>query len=43
MSLYFQSLNDTFNEKFGYEAGMSLDDIPFRSAKAIAEMESEKT
>jgi len=43
LSLYFQSLNDAFKEKFGYEAGISLDDIPFRSAKAIAEMESEKT
>ena len=43
LSLYFQSLNEAFKEKFGYEAGMSLDDIPFRSAKAIAEMESEKT
>jgi len=43
LSLYFQSLNDVFKEKFGYDAGMSLDDIPFRSAKAIAEMELEKT
>ncbi len=43
LSLYFQSLNESFKEKFGYEAGMSLDDIPFRSAKAIAEMELEKT
>ena len=43
LSLYFQSLNEAFKEKFGYEAGMSLDDIPFRSGKAIAEMESEKT
>jgi formate dehydrogenase subunit beta len=43
LSLYFQSLNDTFKEKFKYEAGMSLDDIPFRSGKAIAEMELEKT
>ncbi|MFW9943341.1 MAG: Coenzyme F420 hydrogenase/dehydrogenase, beta subunit C-terminal domain, partial [Candidatus Thorarchaeota archaeon] len=43
LSLYFQSLNDAFKEKFGYEAGMSLDDIPFRSGKAIAEMELEKT
>ena len=43
LSLYFQSLNDAFKEKFGYEAGMSLEDIPFRSAKAIAEMESENT
>ena len=43
LSLYFQSLNEAFKEKFGYEAGMSLDDIPFRSAKAIAEMELEKT
>jgi len=43
LSLYFQSLNEAFKEKFGYEAGMALDDIPFRSAKAIAEMELEKT
>jgi formate dehydrogenase subunit beta len=43
LSLYFQSLNDTFKEKFKYEAGMSLDDIPFRSGKAIAEMDLEKT
>ena len=43
LSLYFQSLNDAFREKFGYEAGMSLEDIPFRSAKAISEMELEKT
>ncbi|MFX0030474.1 MAG: Coenzyme F420 hydrogenase/dehydrogenase, beta subunit C-terminal domain [Candidatus Hermodarchaeota archaeon] len=43
LSLYFQSLNDAFKEKFGYEAGMSLDDIPFRSGKAISEMELEKT
>lgn len=43
LSLYFQSLNESFKKKFGYEAGMSLDDIPFRSAKAIAEMELEKT
>lgn len=42
LSLYFQSLNDAFKEKFGYEAGMSLDDTPFRSAKAIGEMELEK-
>ena len=43
LSLYFQSLNETFKDKFKYEAGMSLDDIPFRSGKAIAEMELEKT
>jgi formate dehydrogenase subunit beta len=43
LSLYFQSLNEVFKEKFDYEAGISLDDIPFRSAKAIAEMESENT
>lgn len=43
LSLYFQSLNEAFKEKFGYEAGMSLEDIPFRSGKAIAEMELEKT
>ncbi|MFW9894238.1 MAG: Coenzyme F420 hydrogenase/dehydrogenase, beta subunit C-terminal domain [Candidatus Thorarchaeota archaeon] len=43
LSLYFQSLNEAFKEKFNYEAGMSLEDIPFRSGKAIAEMELEKT
>jgi hypothetical protein len=43
LSLYFQSLNETFKEKFGYEAGMSLEDIPFRSGKAISQMELEKT
>ncbi|MFX1281080.1 MAG: Coenzyme F420 hydrogenase/dehydrogenase, beta subunit C-terminal domain [Promethearchaeota archaeon] len=43
LSLYFQSLNEAFKEKFGYEAGMSLEDIPFRSGKAIAEMKLEKT
>ena len=43
LSLYFQSLSEAFKEKFGYEAGMSIDDIPFRSAKAIAEMEAENT
>ncbi len=42
LSLYFQSLNEAFKEKFNYEAGMSLEDIPFRSGKAIAEMELEK-
>ncbi|MFW9879685.1 MAG: Coenzyme F420 hydrogenase/dehydrogenase, beta subunit C-terminal domain [Candidatus Thorarchaeota archaeon] len=43
LSLYFQSLNEAFKEKFDYEAGMSLEDIPFRSGKAISEMELEKT
>jgi formate dehydrogenase subunit beta len=43
LSLYFQSLNDSFKEKFKYSAGESLEDIPFRSGKAIREMESEKT
>jgi formate dehydrogenase subunit beta len=43
LSLYFQSLNEVFKEKFGYEAGMSLEDIPFRSGKAISQMELEKT
>jgi formate dehydrogenase subunit beta len=43
LSLYFQSLNEAFKKKFKYEAGMSLDDIPFRSGKAIAKMELEKT
>jgi len=36
-------LGDAFKEKFGYEAGMSIDDTPFRSTKAIAEMEAENT
>ncbi|MHA1293764.1 MAG: Coenzyme F420 hydrogenase/dehydrogenase, beta subunit C-terminal domain [Promethearchaeota archaeon] len=39
LSLYFQSLNETFKEKFNYESGLSIDDIPFRSGKAIAKME----
>ena len=43
LSLYFQSLNESFKEKFSYEAGMSLEDIPFRSGKAISQMELEKT
>lgn len=43
LSLYFQSLNEAFKEKFSYEAGMSLEDIPFRSGKAISQMELEKT
>lgn len=43
LSLYFQSLSEAFKEKFGYTAGESIDDIPFRSAKAIAEMELGKT
>jgi len=42
LSLYFQSLGDAFKEKFNYEAGMDLEDIPFRSGKAIAKMELEK-
>lgn len=43
LSLYFQLLNEAFKEKFSYEAGMSLEDIPFRSGKAISQMELEKT
>ncbi|MHA1756395.1 MAG: Coenzyme F420 hydrogenase/dehydrogenase, beta subunit C-terminal domain [Promethearchaeota archaeon] len=42
LSLIFQSLNESFKVKFGYESGKSLDDIPFRSGKAIAEMELER-
>jgi len=42
LSLYFQSLNDAFKEKFNYTSGESVDDIPFRSGKAIAQMELEK-
>jgi ferredoxin len=43
LSLYFQSLNETFKKKFNYGAGESIEDIPFRSGKAIREMELEKT
>ncbi|GAG10515.1 unnamed protein product, partial [marine sediment metagenome] len=32
-----------FKEKFGYSAGESSEDIPFRSGKAISQMELEKT
>ena len=42
LSLYFMSLNDAFKEKFGYCPGESIDDTPFRSGKAIQEMELEK-
>ena len=43
LSLYFQSLNDSFKEKFKYSTGENVDDIPFRSGKAISQMELEKT
>jgi formate dehydrogenase subunit beta len=43
LSEYFQSLIDTFKEKFNYKAGESIEDIPFRSGKAIKAMELEKT
>ena len=43
LSLYFQSLNDSFREKFGYKTGEDIKDIPFRSAKAIKQMTLEKT
>ena len=43
LSLYFQSLNDAFQKKFKYRAGESVEDIPFRSGKAIRQMELEKT
>ncbi len=43
LSLYFQSLNEAFKEKFNYESGISVKDIPFRSGKAISRMELEKT
>jgi len=42
LSLYFQSLNEAFKEKFGYTPGEKLEDTPFRSAKSITEMELEK-
>ncbi|TFG08028.1 MAG: hypothetical protein EU539_03400 [Promethearchaeota archaeon] len=43
LSLYFQSLSEAFQKKFKYRAGESVDDVPFRSAKAINQMELEKT
>jgi formate dehydrogenase subunit beta len=43
LSLYFQSLNEAFKKKFDYTAGENLEDIPFRSGKAIRKMELEKT
>ncbi len=43
LSLYFQSLNEAFKEKFKYAPGESVNDTPFRSGKAISEMELEKT
>jgi formate dehydrogenase subunit beta len=42
LSLYFQSLNEAFKEKFKYTPGENIDDTPFRSGKAISEMELEK-
>ena len=42
LSLYFESLNEAFKEKFKYETGTSEEDVPFRSAKAIAEMDLER-
>jgi len=32
-----------FLKRFGYEAGTPLEDIPFRSGKAISQMELEIT
>lgn len=43
LSLYFQSLNESFKEKFKYVTGESVEDIPFRSGKAISQMNLEKT
>jgi formate dehydrogenase subunit beta len=43
LSLYFQSLNDAFKKKFKYTAGESIEDIPFRSGKAIKKMELSRT
>jgi formate dehydrogenase subunit beta len=43
LSLYFQSLNDAFKKKFKYTAGESMEDIPFRSGKAIKKMELSRT
>ena len=43
LSFYFQSLNEAFQKKFKYNAGESVEDLPFRSGKAIRQMELEKT
>jgi formate dehydrogenase subunit beta len=43
LSLYFQSLNESFKEKFKYSAGENVEDIPFRSGKAVKKMELSKT
>lgn len=43
LSLIFQSLNEQFQKEFKYRAGESVEDTPFRSGKAIREMELEKT
>ncbi len=43
LSLIFQALKKQFAEKFNYRAGSSVEDIPFRSAEAIKQMELEKT
>ena len=42
LSLYFQSLNEAFKERFKYVAGENVNDVPFRSGKAIKAMELEK-
>lgn len=38
LSLYFQSLSESWKEKFKYTAGESIEDVPFRSGKAIKDM-----
>jgi formate dehydrogenase subunit beta len=43
LSFYFQSLNEAFRKKFKYTSGESVEDIPFRSGKAIRQMELGKT
>jgi formate dehydrogenase subunit beta len=43
LSLIFQSLSKQFEEKFEYQAGESVEDIPFRSGEAVKEMELEKS
>ncbi|MBD3255586.1 MAG: hypothetical protein GF383_10870 [Candidatus Lokiarchaeota archaeon] len=43
LSLYFSSLNEKFKEKFDYCPGDSIEDIPFRSGKAISQMELKRT
>jgi len=43
LSLIFQSLSKQIEEKFDYQTGLSVEDVPFRSGEAVKEMELEKS